>query len=861
MSLRRVVNGFLVWLVLMAACGAAKASEFRGQVVFGGLPLPGSQVTVVATQGDKKEVAISDDQGDFSFSDLTDGTWHLDIEMTGFEPLKTDITVPTVVTAADKAATAESAAAIAAMPAAAPAATATPSTPAAATPATPPAAAVPAGVPVVVFEMKLLTLAEIRAADKPVTVDASAPPAPSGQPPTQVADAKGALPAAPAPAKGKSAPKGGSNSAAAAPNTPAVPASQDSSAAQANDGFLINGSVNNAATSQFSLNQAFGNNRNGGHGLYNYSARLILDSSYLDAKSYAVAGENVEKPSYLNLIGGVTWSGPLKIGTWLPLSRAPTFYLDYQRNQNKQDVTSSALLPTAAEIGGNLTGIPGLTTIYVPKSGLSAGCLATPGVTPGAPFAGNIIPATCISSTAESLLNFYPTPNVTGNALYNYQVPLASDTHTDAYRVQLQKSIGNKNYLNGNFVFTDSRSSTPRIFQFLGNNFVDTSKTINASAYASWYHRFTQRLSLNASYNFSRSHSQNTPFFVANNTNVSGNAHITGNLQDATDYGPPQIGFTSSSFTGLSDGNSSNNRPETNSVSLQVQWNKFRHNVSLGGDFRRQEWNYFQQSNPRGSLTFTGPGGATSGGQTATGVGSDFADFLLGIPDTSQISYGNADKYLRQSVYDLYADDDFRVSPELSIHGGVRWEYGAPVTELKDRLVNLDIAPGFTAEAPVLASSPKGSLTGLAYPTSLIQPDKIGIAPTMAIAWRPISGSSVLVRAGYGIYHDTSVYQSTALQYAQQHGTAQVPLSTSLSIANTYGVPVHHHGAIPAIARTASGGPACGRSQLPRGLLAGVVAQRAARSADVAATVADVLGHQGNARRAGVSAQHPMRRA
>src|SRR5580658_7074456 len=99
MSLRRVVNGFLVWLVLMAACGAARASEFRGQVVFGGLPLPGSQVTVVATQGDKKEVAISDDQGDFSFSDLTDGTWHLDIEMTGFAPLKTDITVPTVVTA------------------------------------------------------------------------------------------------------------------------------------------------------------------------------------------------------------------------------------------------------------------------------------------------------------------------------------------------------------------------------------------------------------------------------------------------------------------------------------------------------------------------------------------------------------------------------------------------------------------------------------------------------------------------------------------------------------------------------------------------------------------------------------------
>ena len=812
MSLRRVVNGFLVWLVLLAACGVAKASEFHGQVVFSGLPLPGSQVTVTATQGDKKEVAISDDQGGFVFTDLSDGTWHLNIEMTGFAPLKTDITVPTVVTAADAPATAASAAAIAAAAPAAPAsATATPSTPAAATtaPGTPAAApasitatpSTPAGaataastaataatptapaaprIPVVVFEMKLLTLAEIRAADKPVKVDTSAPvAAPSGQPPTQVADIRARCRRLRLRRMRKAAvTKKGANPAAAAPTTAAVPPSQDSTAAQANDGFLINGSVNNAATSQFSLSQAFGNNRNGGHGLYNYSARLILDSSFLDAKSYAVAGTNVAKPSFLNLVGGVTWGGPLKIGHWLPLSRAPNFYLDYQRTQSKTDNTTSALFPTATQIGGNLSSIPSVTTIYAPTTGLQPGCTATP----GAAFAGNIIPTSCISPVSKYLLqHFYPTPNVTGNAIYNYQVPLASDTHTDSYRAQLQKSIGNKNYVNGNFVFTDSRSSTPNIFGFL-----DTNKTLNASLNASWYHRITQRLSTNASYNFSRSHTERTPFFVANNTNVSGNAGIAsgaplnGNLQDATDYGPPQIGFTTSGFSGLSDSNSSNNRPETNSVSLQVQWNKFRHNVSLGGDFRRQEWNYFSQSNPRGSLTFTGPGGATSGGQIATGVGSDFADFLLGIPDSSQISYGNADKYLRQSVYDLYADADFRVSPELSIHGGVRWEYGAPITELKDRLVNLDIGPGFTAEAPVLASSFRAS-----YPTSLIRPDKIGVAPTMAIAWRPISGSSVLVRAGYGIYHDTSVYQSTALAMAQQHGTALVPLSTSLSIANS----------------------------------------------------------------------------
>ncbi len=46
-----------------------------------------------------------------------------------------------------------------------------------------------------------------------------------------------------------------------------------------------------------------------------------------------------------------------------------------------------------------------------------------------------------------------------------------------------------------------------------------------------------------------------------------------------------------------------------------------------------------------------------------------------------------------------YLNDDWRVSPQLTINAGVRWEYGAPVTEMKNRLVNLDVASGFTAMA------------------------------------------------------------------------------------------------------------------------------------------------------------------
>ena len=65
----------------------------------------------------------------------------------------------------------------------------------------------------------------------------------------------------------------------------------------------------------------------------------------------------------------------------------------------------------------------------------------------------------------------------------------------------------------------------------------------------------------------------------------------------------------------------------------------------------------------------------------------------------------------------------------MTLDAGIRWEYGAPITELYNRLVNLDVAPGFAAVAPVVASDPVGSLTGHRYPNSLIRADASGVEP------------------------------------------------------------------------------------------------------------------------------------
>jgi hypothetical protein len=697
LAAKRILLGIV--LALTATLPAA-ATEFHGQVTFGGLPLPGAQAVVTATQGDKTVSAITDDQGLFTFPDLADGAWTLNITMTGFAPIKRSITVAP-------------------------------------------------NAPIPVFELNLETLDQIRAEAKPIKVEPGTAPAVAAATAPEAPSA-GSTSSTSTPAAGdknaKSQPR-----QAADNSSPQQPTQEAGSAAQAPDGFLVNGSVNNAATSQFSLAQAFGNARNS-HSLYNWGLLFKLDSSTLDAKNYSITGFNSPKPSYNNFTFGGTFGGPLKIPHLLPAFRAPTLTIQYSRTQNATITTQQALVPTAAAIGGNLAALANGSTIYAPASGLSSACTSA-GVTPGAPFPGNVIPTACISPVATALLKYYPAPNLSGSSVYNYQVPLAQDLHQDSGQIVLQKGFGNKDNVRGTYAMQSARSSSPNIF-----GFSDPQDNLGQNLNINWYHRFTQRLSGNLTYNPSRQRNDTTIAFE-NKQNVSLAAGITDNLQDAANWGPPTLAFSQSQIYGLSDpGQSRNNRNQTQAIGVNMQWNRFRHNMQFGGDFRRQQWNYFQQSNPRGTLSFTGAATQASSGSTP---GLDFADFLLGLPDTSQIAYGNPDKYLRQSVYDLFFLDDFRVSPELSLNLSIRWDYGAPVTETKNRLVNLD-THGFTTATPVLASSPGN------YPNSLIRPDKRGVEPRVSLAWRPISGSSLLVRSSYGIYQDPSVYQQMAYAMANQ---------------------------------------------------------------------------------------------
>jgi hypothetical protein len=694
--------------LIVAARHVLAAPEHSGQVTFGGLPVPGA--TVTASAGDKQLVTATDEQGLFKFADVGDGVWMLRVDMLGFAPLSREVTV-----APD-----------------------TPST----------------------WMLVLKPFDEITRGLPPRPA-AAAPAGPQSSAPSSSGGSPGRAPAA-APAAGR----GGFQRAgvtasptppAAAANRAAPAAPADEPAAEAGpgaaDGFLINGSVNNGAASPFAQAAAFGNNRRGRGSLFNGGLAIVNGNSRFDSRPFTFGGVPALKPEYndLRVIG--TFGGPLRFSK--VLRKGPTLFMAVQHADDHNAITQPGRMPTLLERSGDFSqsldpsGRP--LQIFDPFT--------------GRPFEGGVIPGSRISPQAGALLGFYPQANLSGGTGFNFQAPLVTTTRQDLVTTRLTQSINNRNQLIGTFAYQRTATDQTTIFGFEDANVVSGVDTSLA-----WTHRVNQFLSMRFRYQFTELTTTATPYF-ANRLNVSGNAGIMGNNQDAANWGPPSLVF--SSVTGLSDALPMFNRNLTNGGGVEAYFSHGRHNLTVGGDVRRQAIDILSQQNPRGTFAFTG-----------AASGSDFADFLLGIPSTSSIAFGNADKYLRGFSSDAYITDDMRLSPMFTVQAGARWEYETPPVEAFGRLVNLDVAPGFTAASPVLAGA-TGSLTGQQFSNSLLRPDRLGIQPRVGIAWRPVPGSSLVVRAGYGVYRNTSVYQPITTLLAQQP-----PLSKAFAVRNTAATPL-----------------------------------------------------------------------
>jgi trimeric autotransporter adhesin len=505
---------------------------------------------------------------------------------------------------------------------------------------------------------------------------------------------------------------------------------------------VINGSVVNGAASVFAQPRAFGNNRPRLSAKYTGAVTAIVGSSAWDARPYSFGQSAAPAPSYRDLHLGFALSGPMKV-PWLVKNGPQTSVAVHHRLVNTA-TTQSALMPTSSERAGDF----------------SEASLVVRDPATSAPFLDNVIPSARISPQAAALLAYYPLPADDAAADGNYQALITNAVTTDSATGNTSTTLTRRITLGVAVAFERIATDSVDLFRF-----ADSSARTSVSTTVNLTRRLTPRAAVQLRYRLASKAARVTPGF-AYRTNVAGNAGIESNNQSPENWGPPALLFPE--IADLRAVQYQQSSSLTNTVSSELSLRRGRHNLSIGGDVRRDGANVSSQPDPRGTLAFTGEV-----------TGNAFADFLLGVPTTSAIAFGDRGTRFSAPAYNAYVTDDFRAGAGLTLNLGMRWEYEAAFTEATGRLSNLDIAPGFAAISQVLPANPAWTLSGGSSPSSLIRPDRRGRQPRLAASWRPLPASSLVLRASYGIYRNLGMYQPLALLLSHQP-----PFSTTASMRN-----------------------------------------------------------------------------
>jgi hypothetical protein len=490
-----------------------------------------------------------------------------------------------------------------------------------------------------------------------------------------------------------------------------------------------------------------GNRRNRGRQGIHGNLSIQWQGSATDAKQFSLSGQPEPQPTFNNYRWSGVVGGPLRIPHLLK-GDSTFFTLSYYATRGQSVSYNVGSVPTATERLGNFsdTVVNGVVpTIYNPST--------------GAPFQGNVIPSNLFNSAAVGLLQYVPLPNLPG-IVNNYEFVAAVPADTDNVSVRLNQNLGKNDRLALTEGFQRRKSETAQLFGFLdpGSGFGDNTNL-------SWVHNIGSNALNTAQITFNRNRTTQNSFF-SYGTDVASELGIHGTSQEPINYGPPTLSFTN--FASLTDALPSDSAVQYVTESEAYSWVKHNHTMAFGGDFKRQDRNITTDQNARGTFNFSGiaTSAFNSNGQPLPNTGLDFADFLLGRPQASSVQFGADSTYFRQNAYDFYANDDWRVNPSLTLMYGLRYEYYSPLSEKYGHLVNLDIAPNFTAVAPVEAGQ-SGPYSG-AFPNSLIQPDRHDWAPRGGLAWKPSSKHSTVVRLGYGIYYNPTSLNGLATELSEQ---------------------------------------------------------------------------------------------
>ena len=192
----------------------------------------------------------------------------------------------------------------------------------------------------------------------------------------------------------------------------------------------------------------------------------------------------------------------------------------------------------------------------------------------------------------------------------------------------------------------------------------------------------------------------------------------------------------------------------TNQVQNQTTWLKGTHSIKGGVEFRKTDFEEIAASgNLFGNATFNG-----------SYTGHPYADFLLGIPNTMARAFPPVPTIKSRRVYDFFAQDDWKITRDLTLNLGLRYDVHPGWVAEDDRLAMFDIPSGkivvpdggVSQISPLMPRSYVDIVTAssVGLPRTLVKTDRNNIAPRLGVAYRPFGGVNTVIRGGYGLFFD-----------------------------------------------------------------------------------------------------------
>jgi hypothetical protein len=568
--------------------------------------------------------------------------------------------------------------------------------------------------------------------------------------------------------------------------------------------------------------------KSGGSGFHG-SAYEFLRNNALNAKGYF----DPEIPVFKQNEFGGTFGGELVHGKTF-------FFSSYQGHRERRGITSYPVpVPGTQERGGNFSSGPAFTGVLssdavaqalLNRNGCAAGVSANGGapIAAGTPytaiFPGNRIPAQCFDPTAADLMQqFVPLPG--GNGAVFTASPNAA-VRKDQITSRIDHNLTGQQQLTFYYYGQDGFDSEPfsyflgqganvpgfgtrtrtRYQQFnLAHSWTVTAKTINELRFVYYREGEGSLLSPQRTQSVHNSCSQipATQCF-SDPTNQDLGIH--------PGYGPQYEGVP---FVALSGGFAYGNNPNGNFSQTgnvyQAQETYSRilgsHSLKFGTQFRNQRMHQLYFYDISGGFQYFG------GGPNDVGYSDLVPNYLLGLPDTFFEGSANAVD-ARTTAIDLFAQDSWKLRPNLTLTYGLRWEFNTPYEDAGRRIQSFRPGQASTAYSCVLgANDPLVQLTGSAdcsltgparsvFPTGLVLPGDRGVpngltgnylhsfAPRLGLAFSPSWSDGALshitggpgrtsFRIGWGMFYDSI----EELMFGE-NVTAQPPFGGSSNLSN-----------------------------------------------------------------------------